>query len=331
MSQLSEKSVEDKLMRGFQRDFPLVRQPFAEIAARTGTTERDVIAACEGLKQAGVIARVGGVVRPNTIAASTLAAVAISPLSTDSVGEVMSAIDGLNHVYLREHPLNFWFVATGPDRAFVDGTLAKVEQLTGQPVLDLRLERSFHIDLGFPLDGEPPSHAPPPELPIRYHKDTLDNALVQALTTGVPIISRPFREIGDSLKISEVAVIARLKHLVRAGVVTRIGVIVRHRALGWRSNAMVVWDVAPDLLEGKARLLAAQPGVNLCYQRRRHDDRWPYNLYCMIHAKSREMALALLKNATDHAGLAGERREVLFSSRCYKQTGALIVDPKVAA
>lgn len=331
MARSSETSIADCLMQSYQRDFPLVREPFAEIAARIGTGEREVRAACEALVGSGVVARIGGVVRPNTIAASTLAAVAVPELSTHAVAEKISALAGVNHVYLRENPINIWFVATGPDREFVDATLKKVERLSHEPVLDLRLEQSFHIDLGFPLKGIARTHNAAAKPQIEYRSEPCDRELVQILTSGIAIHPHPFRVVGEKLGLTEDAVIARLQHLIQSGIVTRVGLIVRHRALGWRSNAMVVWDVDPGQLADKARILARHRGINLCYQRRRYAERWPYNLYCMIHAKSRESALRTLEDASRRAGLDYAPRQVLFSSRCYKQTGALIVSSREAA
>ena len=40
--------------------------------------------------------------------------------------------------------------------------------------------------------------------------------------------------------------------------------------------------------------LAAHPGVTLCYERRPEPVLWPYRLYCMIHARKRCEAMAIL-------------------------------------
>lgn len=331
MPRASEMTITDQLLHGYQRDFPLTPEPFNEIALRLDATEREVRAAFEVLLGSGIIARIGGVVRPNTLAASTLAAVAVPALSIDSIATMISELEGVNHVYLRENDINIWFVATGPDRAYVDATLREVERLSGQPVLDLRLEQSFHIDLGFSLKGGPKTHNPLVAPNVAYHAAPCDRPLVQLLTSGLAVHPRPYQIAGAQLGISEEAVIARLHHMLESGIVTRIGAIIRHRALGWRSNAMVVWDVDPTEIAEKARILAAQKGINLCYQRRRYPEQWPYNLYCMVHAKSRESAVRILDSASRKAGLDGMPRQVLFSSHCYKQTGALIVAPKEAA
>lgn len=330
MPRPSDTSIADRLLQSYQRDFPLVPEPFIQIGAALGVGERAVREACEALLAAGVVARIGGVVRPNTLAASTLAAVAVPELSTDSVAEKISSLDGVNHVYLRENPINLWFVATGPDRAFVEATLKDVERLSGQRVLDLRLEHSYHIDLGFPLKGSRIDIlAAKPAVP--YCSAPCDRDLVQVLTSGLAIHPRPFQLVGEHLGISEDAVIGRLQHLLQSSVVTRIGAIIRHRALGWRSNAMVTWDVELGAIDDKARILASHRGINLCYRRTRYEGLWPYNLYCMIYAKSRDTALRILDDASRSAGLEGAPKQILFSSRCYKQTGALIVAPKEAA
>jgi DNA-binding Lrp family transcriptional regulator len=158
-----------------------------------------------------------------------------------------------------------------------------------------------------------------------------DRELVQNLTVGLPLVPEPFKQIAVPLDRSEGDVIERLQALTAAGVVPRIGVIVRHRAIGWRSNAMVVWDVPPSDVDRAGSVLAGVPGINLCYRRTRHENEWPYNLYCMVHAKTREDALDNLIKAQELAGLGAYPRQVLFSLRCYKQTGAMVALPKEAA
>jgi DNA-binding Lrp family transcriptional regulator len=112
--------------------------------------------------------------------------------------------------------------------------------------------------------------------------------------------------------------------LQAAGIFTRIGVIVRHRAIGWLSNAMVVWELPDEKIEQAGPLLARVPGVTLCYQRRTVPGQWPFGLFSMIHARSRPEAMSILNTAAALPELAGARHRVLFSTRCFKQTGALV-------
>ena len=69
----------------------------------------------------------------------------------EEVAALISAYDEVNHNYEREHELNLWFVVTAADVGRLRSVLAEIATRTGLEVLDLPLEESFHIDLGFPL------------------------------------------------------------------------------------------------------------------------------------------------------------------------------------
>ena len=157
----------------------------------------------------------------------------------------------------------------------------------------------------------------------------LDIRLLDALADGLAVCARPYRDLGRRLGLSERAVIERLAALRDAGVIRRFGVIVDHRALGYRANAMVVWDIADARVAEVGRRLAEQDGVNLCYRRPRCPPDWPYNLFCMIHGRNHDAVLAHIEAITAACGLADAPRAVLFSRRRFKQCGACY--PGVAA
>jgi len=320
------EEIDRLLLNDWQRDFPLEPRPFAAIGQALDIPESEVLERIKALRRRGMITRVGATCAPNVISASTLAAVAVPDARIEDVAEIINAQAGVNHSYLRENNWNIWFVATGPDRAHVDATLARIGAQTGLRVLDLRLVRPFNIDLGFALDGAPDgTHKPAPSGLI----DTSailpgDRRIIQALSGGLKLTGQPFAALAEDLEQDEAAIIARIRALLDMGLLTRIGVIVRHRALGWRSNAMVVWDLPHDAITDVGPRLAALPGVTLCYERTPVADVWPWRLYNMIHARSHPEALAILERATALDGLRGVPHEVLFSTRCFKQTGALI-------
>ena len=314
--------IDRRLLENWQRDFPLEARPFSVLAAALGLGEAEVVGHVRRLRQRGFISRLGGTCRPNTAGASTLAAMAAPPAEIEAVAAVIDAEEGVNHSYLRDHAWNLWFVATGPDRAHVDAALARISRRTGLRVLDLPLVRPFNVDLGFSFDGAAP---PPAPRPLRREAVRAGDAVIlQGLCEGLDITTRPYAALARSCGRSEAAVIARIGALLEAGVIGRLGVIVRHRALGWTSNAMVVWDAPEARIAVAGPRLARMPGVTLCYERRCAGPDWPYRLYCMIHARSREDALATLDRAEAAAGLDGCPSQVLFSLRCFRQRGALI-------
>ncbi|MDE9451586.1 Lrp/AsnC family transcriptional regulator [Aliiroseovarius sp. Z3] len=324
--------IDRALLDDWQRDFPVVSRPFAELANAVGTTEVDVLTRLADMQDSGTITRVGATCAPNTLSASTLAAVAAPKDRIEEVAAIINEDPGVNHSYEREDQWNLWFVATGPDRDAVNASLARIADRTGLRVLDLRLMQPFNIDLGFKMAGQEPPvmHAKPRALDLSAIREG-DKALMNILTNGMPLVAAPYAVIADQLCRTEAEVLDRVTALTDAGVLSRLGVIVRHRKLGWKSNAMVVWNVPPGRIYEAGTQLAALPGVTLCYERRPVADVWPYRLYCMIHAQSRDAALAVLENARALPALRNIDHKVLFSTRCFRQTGAMIDRQKEAA
>lgn len=144
-------ALDRRLLDEWQRDFPLEPRPYACLAEATGIGEAEVLARLAALREAGAVSRIGAVVRPHAAGCSTLAAVAVPPEALDAVGAAIALLPTVNHCYEREHRLNLWFVVAGDDEAEVAETLAQAEAIAGAPVLDLRLEAEYRIDLGFPL------------------------------------------------------------------------------------------------------------------------------------------------------------------------------------
>jgi DNA-binding Lrp family transcriptional regulator len=156
--------------------------------------------------------------------------------------------------------------------------------------------------------------------------DDTDRRLLAALQGGLPLVPRPFAEIGARLGLPETEVLARLEHLKHKGVVRRFGVVVRHHEVGYGANAMVVWDVPDEDVTALGRCLAGFDFITLCYRRPRRLPQWRYNLYCMIHGRSREEVLAQLEWMIGRCGLAALPHAVLFSRRRFKQCGAEYFD-----
>lgn len=159
--------------------------------------------------------------------------------------------------------------------------------------------------------------------PVPRRPDDTELRLIQAIQGGLPLVSRPYAAIAAQLGLSEQSVIDRIKRLRESGVIKRMGVVVRHRELGYRANAMVVWDVPDAEVAELGRCLSHFEFVTLCYRRPRRLPQWRYNLFCMIHGQDRESVLEKYRLLIDRCGLEEIPRAVLFSRRCFKQRGAL--------
>jgi len=146
--------------------------------------------------------------------------------------------------------------------------------------------------------------------------------IVDALQHGLALSPRPYRELGAAVGLDEQAVIAGIEALLDEGIIRRLGVVVHHRALGYAANAMAVFDVADEHVDEAGEWLGRQRQVTLCYRRPRRPPAWPYNLFCMVHARSRAQARDCIQALRQHPRLAGAPYSVLFSTRCFRQRGA---------
>ncbi len=314
--------TEFRLLNDFQRGLPLVAEPFAEIAGRLACRQDEILAALDRLQRRGAISRVGAVFAPWRVGVSTLAAVAVPPERLEAIAAQVSARREINHNYQRDHHYNLWFVATAADEAALSAALDGIAADSGCRVLSLPLVEQFHIDLGFDLCSgikDRPAAGSFERLALSSEQ----RRLVAALQPGLPLVARPFATLGQRIGMTEAEVISIIADWQKSGVVKRLGVVVRHHELGYTANAMVVFDVPDATVSTVGTRLAGEQGVTLCYRRERHLPQWPYNLYCMVHGRSREEVLPVVERL---CRVAGHPCEVLFSTRRFKQRGARYFD-----
>lgn len=152
--------------------------------------------------------------------------------------------------------------------------------------------------------------------------DHIDRALIAWIEKGLPLSPHPYAGIASELGLSEEQVVERLIGLGQRRIIKRLGVVVRHRELGYRANAMVVWDIPDDVVGKLGRRFSAYDFITLCYRRPRQRPHWPYNLFCMIHGKSRDEVSGHIERLKVECGLQSVDYHVLFSRHCFKQRGA---------
>ena len=271
--------LEHALLNDYQRDFPLQSRPFAQIGKVHNRDAGSILQLLEKLKKQGLITRVGPVFRPNTIGVSTLAAMKIPANQLESIAKLVSNYPEVNHNYEREHAYNLWFVVTASDQQHLEDTLLSIEKLTGIAVMRLPLVREHHIDLGFkmPLHGKESSPAVKKRISIpitvthsTQPDDAIQRQLIVAIQSGLPLVERPYAEIAEKLDIDEQEVMRRIEIMLTTGAIRRMGVVVRHHELGYRANAMLVWDIADERVNEVGEQLSTVDCITLCYQRPRH-------------------------------------------------------------
>ncbi|MBI3526332.1 MAG: AsnC family transcriptional regulator [Betaproteobacteria bacterium] len=315
-----------RLLNEFQRDFPLLPQPYAAVAERVGVSENAVIAAYARLREAGAVSRIGAVFAPRCVGASTLAALSAPVGQLERIADLVSQHPEVNHNYQREHRYNLWFVATAQDPQALDLALRRIEAETGCAVLRLPLLEEFHIDLGFDLATQSKPRCGARAMPAGGMQDMseAERRLLRVLQDGMELLPRPYSRLAMRADLTEAEVLRMISDWQEHAFVKRFGVVVRHHELGYTANAMCVWDVPDAQVAALGANLAGEPAVTLCYRRARAvpEAGWPYNLFCMIHGRNRAEVDAGIAALCARHGLAAYPQAVLFSVRRFKQRGA---------
>ena len=151
--------------------------------------------------------------------------------------------------------------------------------------------------------------------------DATDRRIIQATQQGLPRVSRPYHAIAGQLGLSAEDVMARLRRMLDAGIIRRIGAVPNHYALGYQANGMSVWDVPDERVRELGQKIGALDFVSHCYQRPRHLPEWPYNLFAMVHGRDRAEVEAKVAEIARLLGADDRGHELLYSTKILKKTG----------
>ncbi len=142
-----------------------------------------------------------------------------------------------------------------------------------------------------------------------------------AIDGDIPLTSDPFGAIARETGLSRDQVLESMRSLRRKGVLRRVAAVLHHRRSGYTANGMLVCRVPEPELERLGCRLAELESVSHCYRRRSYPG-WPYNLYAMIHAGSREEVERMVGVFTAEAGI--DTYKILYSTWEIKKTSVRV-------
>ncbi len=137
------------------------------------------------------------------------------------------------------------------------------------------------------------------------------------LQGDIPLSSRPYQKMAEHIGITEDEFLGIVQHLDKRGLIRRFGATLKHKKSGFTANAMVAWNVPEERVQEIGSLMASFQEITHCY-RRDPAPEWPYNMYTMVHARTKDQCLASIRkisqtvHETDYT--------VLFSLRELKKT-----------
>jgi len=151
--------------------------------------------------------------------------------------------------------------------------------------------------------------------------DDMDRRLILATQAGLPLVPRPYDVLAAQLGIEPDEVRRRLAAMLDGGAIRRIGAVPNHYALGYTANGMSVWDVADVRVDDLGERVGALDFVTHCYRRPRRLPLWPYNLFAMVHGKTRDEVDEKVRRIAALLGDTCNAHETLFSTRILKKSG----------
>ena len=154
--------------------------------------------------------------------------------------------------------------------------------------------------------------------------DAVDRQIIVATQAGLPLDAAPFDVLAARLGLGVDEVLARVTTMLKRGVIRRIAAVPNHYALGYTENGMSVWNITDSHISELGQQVGALECVSHCYQRPRHLPLWPYNLFAMVHGRSREDVETKVTVIADLLGEHCRGHEVLYSKRILKKTGLRI-------
>ena len=324
-------TADTRLLVALQKGLPIDARPFARMGGELGLSEEAVIARIRVLFETGVARRFGAVFDSRSLGyESTLCAAEVPERDLEAAVARIVPHPGITHCYEREGHPNLWFTLTALATELKQELEHVSTALGFYGVLNLPALRKFKVEAVFGQSEETrASHAPVPSQASPSAPLTeIERKVVRRLQASLEVSEDPFGVLAKELGLNPGDLLALLKRWEQAGVIRRIGLVLRHRQLGFSANSMCVWTVAADRIEVAGKSIARSPHVTHCYERPSFAT-FPFNLYAMIHAKSREEAVLFFKQLGAGAGLSEGR--MLWSVREFKKTSPVFFcDPPPA-
>ncbi len=140
--------IDRTLINALQGDFPLVLEPYRQVAESLGLSEAEVLQRLDSLLERRVLTRFGPMFQIERAGgAFVLAAMRVPEAEFDRVATQVNAFPAVAHNYRREHALNMWFVLATATPQGIPDAIGAIEAATGLPVFAFPKEREYFVEM----------------------------------------------------------------------------------------------------------------------------------------------------------------------------------------
>ena len=145
-----------------------------------------------------------------------------------------------------------------------------------------------------------------------------DKEIVKALQEDFPLCEEPYKILAARAGMSEEEFLQRVKELVDEKKIRKMVAVLRHLEVGFNANALCAWHVPPEKIDEIAQVMISHAAVSHCYDRTPAPN-WNYNLYTMIHAKTRDECEKIIGELSNLTGVTNFK--ILYTKKEWKKTG----------
>jgi DNA-binding Lrp family transcriptional regulator len=325
------------LLNAVQWSFPLTPTPYADLAARLGRTEGEVIASLRAAKDAGVLRQLSAIFDTRALGySSALVAAKVDPERIDEAAAAISRHPGVSHNYKRNHAYNLWYTLAVPPGEDFDAHLDTLHRESGA-LVTRKLPTLTLYKIGVKLDmtgataadakaevlaHEKPERRPDMEIPELSDREL---AAIRVGQEDLPLVPRPFAVRAEAVGMTEDELLSHLRSFLDRKLMRRFAAVMNHRSAGFKANAMGVWAVPEEDLAEIGPQMAGFAAVSHCYRRPIYED-WPYTVFTMIHGRSARECEETVEAIASETGV-GEYT-LLWSVKEYKKTRVRYFTPE---
>jgi DNA-binding Lrp family transcriptional regulator len=325
----SMDATDRKILNLLQSECPLVERPFDALAEQLEIGPDEVIDRVKRLKDRNVVRQISAIFDTRRLGYKTcLVAMRFAEDKLDQGAHVFNEHPGVSHNYARVGDYNLWFtMAVAPGESLEETVKIWAERAGAERYRMLPTVKFFKIGVNFDMEKE--EGAAEQYSPDGYGKakkkawnavepvTDFEIEVIRELQEDMPLVREPFLQMAERLGVTQQKIFDTADSFQQRGVMRRFSAVLHHRKAGFKSNAMVVWDVPSERAEEVGREMASSRWVTHCYERPTFPE-FPYSHYTMIHATTQDQCEEVAKDISKATGI--DDYQLLYSTREYKKT-----------
>jgi DNA-binding Lrp family transcriptional regulator len=140
--------LDRRIVNALQGGFPLVDEPYREVAAALDIAEDELLARLDRMLKDRILTRFGPMFQVERIGGRfVLAAMKVPETDFERVAAAVNALPEVAHNYRRDHDFNMWFVLATERPDGIPAAIMAIEQTTGLNVFAFPKEREYFVEI----------------------------------------------------------------------------------------------------------------------------------------------------------------------------------------